>query len=163
MSLLGSFNIKTVEAREIYPLRQSLLRQGMPSCSVAFEGDGEPYSLHAAFYIEGELVGCASLIRRKSPLFDIDRQYQLRGMAVKKEYQGQGIGKALLQYCEFLCLNRAVTFLWCNARISAKGFYAKNGFAETGEVFYIAPICDHIVMYKEIKEHKCEGCKNAAN
>lgn len=157
----GSFVMKIVAAEEIYPLRKCLLRQGMPQSSVVFEGDGEPYSLHAAFYLEDELIGIASLIRRKSSHFEVERQYQLRGMAVKEEYRGQGVGKALLQYCEFLCLNRGVNFLWCNARISAKDFYAKNGFETIGEVFYIAPICDHIVMYKEVKEHKCEGCKNA--
>ncbi len=162
--MLGSFTMKTVSAEEVYPLRKSLLRQGMPDSSAVFEGDDEPYTLHAAFCLEEKIVGIASLMRRKSSHFSgIERQYQLRGMAVMEEYRGQGVGRALLQYCEFLCLNRGVNFLWCNARLSAKDFYTKSGFETKGEVFYIAPICDHIVMYKEVKEHKCEGCKNAGN
>jgi len=155
----NAVTLRQVDVKEIYDLRQRLLRPDQPIESVYFYGDELDTTKHAGIFLGGKLIGCASIMIASNPSFDEKKQYQMRGVAVEKEYQGQGYGKALIKYVEFLALNRGIDFIWMNARIDVRKFYEKLGYEAYGEEFMIPTVCPHIVMRKKITETGCESCK----
>lgn len=142
--------IKLIDAVETYEVRHPELRNGRPVESCSLKGDDHPGTLHFGCYHEKKLIGVASFMF--FPFVDIpgDKAMQLRGMAVIKAYQAQGIGKRILQFCENLLQQRGVRIIWMNARASALGFYTSLNYTISGEEFEIPNIGPHFVMFKSL-------------
>ncbi len=68
---------------------------------------------------------------------------QLRGMASDPKWAGCGVGRAVLEMAHELAGSRS---LWCDARISARDFYARFGWVAEGEIFDIPQVGPHTVM-----------------
>ncbi len=68
-------------------------------------------------------------------------------MAVDETLHGTGVGKALLKYSirEIESLSD-VRLFWCNARVSAAGFYEKMGWKAASEVFMVEGVGPHLKM-----------------
>ena len=49
-------------------------------------------------------------------------------MATAPELQGQGVGTRVLRTAVDLVASAGGTLIWCNARVSALGFYERAGF-----------------------------------
>lgn len=144
------FTIKEVSAKETYPVRHPVLREGRPIEDCAFSNDDLETTIHLGLFIKNNLVGIATLLEHKNALFHENKQYQLRGMAVLKSYQGQGLGDAILKYAENQLKQKSINLIWCNAREIAVGFYKKNGFEIIGNSFEINGVGTHYVMYKTL-------------
>jgi GNAT superfamily N-acetyltransferase len=72
-------------------------------------------------------------------------------MATLPDYQAQGLSSELLSFAFPIIKQNFCTLLWCNARVSAIGFYEKVGFKKfNGEVFEIDEIGPHVLMFKNI-------------
>lgn len=84
--------------------------------------------MHFGFYYQYELTGVVSL-------FINGTTAQFRKMAVLPSDQGKGFGLQLLQYVVDYCKSQGIKNLWCNARVSAIGFYKKIGFETVGEPY----------------------------
>ncbi|MGV3547230.1 MAG: GNAT family N-acetyltransferase [Pedobacter sp.] len=84
--------------------------------------------MHFGLYYQYELTGVVSL-------FIDGTTAQFRKMAVLPNDQGKGFGLLLLQYLVDYCKSQGIENLWCNARVSAIGFYQKLGFATVGETY----------------------------
>jgi N-acetylglutamate synthase-like GNAT family acetyltransferase len=84
--------------------------------------------MHFGLYYQYELTGVVSL-------FIDGTTAQFRKMAVLPNDQGKGFGLQLLQYLVDYCKSQGIENLWCNARVSAIGFYQKLGFATVGETY----------------------------
>lgn len=139
--------IKGITCNETYLIRQSVLRIGKPIESCHFDGDDLPSTKHFGFIIDDKMVGIVSLFEKSNPLFKNEFQYQIRGMAILKDYQKNGIGRALMLYIE---QHLDVKFLiWFNARESAIDFYKKLGYTTAGSTFMIDGVGFHIVMYNK--------------
>lgn len=107
------------------------LRQGVlyPELSLDEMGMEEDLSgIHFGAYCEDDLVAVISL-------FNEEHNCQFRKFAVHPSMQGKGVGKLLLDYITGYAVNNGAVLLWCNARISAIGFYVKSGFKHTGKFF----------------------------
>ena len=76
------------------------------------------------------------------------KQYQLRGMAVDLDTQGQGLGGYLIDAASSYFKEKGVDLLWCNARETAYDFYRKNGFENRNEEFTVEQIGVHDKMLK---------------
>lgn len=139
-----------IPAESTYALRHSVLRAGYPPATARFDGDFEPYSFHLGAYRGNVLAGVASYMKRSSQHFYITAQYQLRGMAVLPEHQGQGLGRLLLEAAYPVITAAGCRLLWCNARVSALAFYKKQGFTTIGEQFDTPLAGPHYVMYKNL-------------
>lgn len=83
---------------------------------------------HFGLYFNHELTAVVSL-------FVKDGMAQFRKLAVLPSKQRNGLGKLLLQYVIDYCKQQPVKLLWCNARVSAVGFYEKFGFVTEGEPY----------------------------
>lgn len=119
--------IRMINIEQALPLRQSVLWPGHPLSHVMVPGDEA--ALHFGLYHDETLVSVASLFP------DDHSGIQLRKFATLPHMQGRGFGRRMLDHLLAQARDSGATHLWCDARVSARDFYAKSGFREKGEVF----------------------------
>lgn len=148
MASVPAFGIRRAALDEILALRHAELRAGLPLESAHFDGDEDPRTLHFGAFLAatGEAVGCATLVPRpweKTP------GWQLRGMATRADLARGGVGSALLRFAlETLRAERGPVLVWCNARVPAVPFYARQGWEVVSDVFDIPTAGPHHVMVR---------------
>jgi GNAT superfamily N-acetyltransferase len=168
--------ITRITAAQTYPLRQSVLRAGLPAEACVFEADEAPTTTHLGAWRGERLIGIATLMREPIPsgadgradpdaseiqeardrsgtTHDLPTQQmrdypavRLRGMAVSPDARGKGVGAALLHACFDYARRSGAHLLWCNARTPAKRFYERHGLAAVGDPFNIPTAGPHVRM-----------------
>lgn len=127
--------IRFVDAAQVRPLRQEVLRVGMPDATVEFDGDDDPDTYHLAVVDDTETIVAVSTWMSR-PFGDLDLPaMQLRGMATKRLRQKTGLGTALLDAGFRQARSRGVEVVWANARDEALPFYLRHGFEIIGDGF----------------------------
>ena len=137
-----------ISSKETFSVRHPILRAGKAIESCVFDGDDLDNTIHLGVYLEENLIGICSFFKNSSTDISETSQYQLRGMAILKAYQGKGIGKIILTHGEQLLKEQHVNIIWCNAREVALTFYKRNGYQIIGESFNIKDIGLHYAMFK---------------
>ncbi len=156
-------DIRPISAADTRPLRSAVLRPGQPPESLVYPGDDAPGSFHAGAFLDGEVVGIATVYPEPMPLapdpsagsgqaVDASTAFRLRGMATRADLQGQGIGRITLLRCIEHVRDHGADVLWCNARTGALSFYTGLGFETLGDEFEIAGIGPHFVMWADVRE-----------
>lgn len=84
--------------------------------------------LHFAAFKDNAIVGVISLFAK-------GHDYQFRKFAVDDSVQNMGIGRQMLDHITQFAQTNGAKRLWCNARVTAIGFYLKAGFGHTGQFF----------------------------
>jgi GNAT superfamily N-acetyltransferase len=143
----NSFEIRRVPVTDVIPLRHTILRAGLPIETASFDGDNEPTTTHFAAYHGQAIVGCATVLRRP---WESRPAWQVRGMAVIAQHRRGGVGRALLDAVERHVIEQSPTFMWCNARSPAVGFYKRLGWRIASEEFEIATAGPHFKMTREL-------------
>jgi GNAT superfamily N-acetyltransferase len=92
----------------------------------AIKLDDDPYGIHFGLYTNDQLTAVVSL-------FNAGHVYQFRKFATRVDAQGKGYGTLLLKHIIGYVKGMGAEKLWCNARVSAIGFYSKFGFKETDQ------------------------------
>lgn len=141
--------IKEVRLEEIIPLRHKILRTGKPISTCYFEEDKRKGTFHLGAFALNNLVGIATFTPHISTNDELIN-YQLRGMAVEKNQQGNGIGKEIILQAITVLREQKVKLLWCNAREDAKIFYQKMGFKVIGDSYEIPSVGIHYKMQKPL-------------
>ena len=141
--------ILQIRAEQTYPLRQAILRPGLPIETCMYPGDDAPETVHFGAVLDGRIVGIASLYHEAPPGESNPQAWRLRGMAVDEALRRQGIGRELLLQCVVHVAGQGGTMLWFNARTVAVPFYEKHGFATRGDEFEIPGVGPHYVMWQE--------------
>ncbi|MDB5136211.1 MAG: family N-acetyltransferase, partial [Mucilaginibacter sp.] len=100
--------------------------------------------IHFGAFTEDKLVGIISL-------FQDGIIFQFRKLAVLPDFQKMGIGNSLLNRVEEFAESEGGTTIWCNARVSAIGFYLKAGYLHTGKLFSKNGF-DYEILEKGIKK-----------
>jgi GNAT superfamily N-acetyltransferase len=142
--------IRLATIDEIVDLRWRILRAGLPRETADFDGDREPGTVHVGAFLPdtGENVGCASFMRRA---WQDQPAWQLRGMAVRDDHQGKGIGARMIAFAEeTLSRQHHSNQLWCNARTPATHFYEKLGWQKFGGEFVVPTAGPHFKMTKQL-------------
>lgn len=141
-----------INASDTYPIRQQVLTPDHDLQKSKFEFDeDEDISFHLGAFKDSQLVSVASFYYDRNTTFPELHQYQLRGMATLPEFQGQGLSSELLNMAFPIIKQNFCTLLWCNARVTAIGFYEKVGFKiHSSEPFDIEGIGMHVLMFKNI-------------
>lgn len=141
-----------INASDTYPIRQQVLIPDHDIKKIKFENDDdEDISFHLGAFKDSKLVSVASFYYDRNTTFPDQHQYQLRGMATLPEYQGQGLSSELLNMAFPIIKQNFCSLLWCNARVSAVGYYQKVGFEIHDEkTFEIEGIGPHVLMFKKI-------------
>jgi GNAT superfamily N-acetyltransferase len=120
--------VRLISAEVTWPIRHEILRPGLPPETARFDGDHAPDTRHWGASVDGKWVGVASVMREEGA--------RLRGMAVLKEAQGQGIGRQLVLQIQAWAVRESVPEIWCFARVHVVSFYAKLGFKRTDAQVY---------------------------
>lgn len=151
-------NVSRVSLEALLPLRTRVLRPHFEAPRMAlFEGDDDEHTWHMGMRLDGELVGCVTMMRRPAPgeqdvpeawrATAAQRSWQLRGMAVDATCRGEGHGTLLLEHLlAEVREHDASTLVWCNAREAAITLYARAGFVQVGEHFDVPVIGSHVLM-----------------
>ena len=139
--------IRRVHASDVIDLRHAILRAGLSRETARFPGDDNAIARHYGAFEEDCLIGCVTLhpsTWRDAPA------WQLRGMAVDKGHQSNGVGKALIDFLEADLRDSHTLQLWCNARVPAAKFYEKMGWRIVSEPFEIPTAGPHVKMTKRL-------------
>ena len=144
--------ILPINTERTYEIRKKVLRNNI-NLPIQFIGDFDENTFHLGIFKNKILAGIITLMKNKGVAVE-GSQYQLRGMAIKKEFQNQGLGKHLLLEVETILKQKKCTVIWCNARIIALPFYKKLKFKVIGNEFDIPKIGLHFKMYKTLKNNK---------
>jgi GNAT superfamily N-acetyltransferase len=134
-------HIEQIRPELTWRLRRDVLYPDEPLYQMEMEEDNHGY--HFGAFADNQLVAVVSL-------FIKDDDFQFRKFAVVPEAQGKGIGNTLLNHITDFAINEGGKRLWCNARVSAIGFYARYGFKQTGVTFNRNGF-DYEIMEKQIK------------
>lgn len=133
-------------------MRQQVLRPTQTVEEMLWARDLDPDTWHFAAFEGSEIVGIVTVYPaappEHSPLMDA---WQFRGMATSPEVRGLGVGKALIRKCVETSQDAKAPLLWCDARISAMGFYEKLGFEKIGSPFEKPHAGPHWRMYRWLK------------
>ncbi len=143
--------IRPILAEATHPLRQEVLRAGMPPEASIYPGDDDTRTTHlGAFDPAGTLVGIATLCKPEDRVAGQAPYHspglRFRGMAVAPAWQRKGVGGLLLTAVRHLARERGARELWANARETAVGFYVKKGFKVVSSEFEIAGLGPHSVI-----------------
>lgn len=139
-----------INAIDTYPIRQQMLRPDSPIDKCKFDGDEEDQTFHLGAFMDNKLVSVASFYFEKHPDLKEPFQFRLRGMATLPDYQHKGLSTELLKMAFPIIKQNFCHLCWCNARVSATGFYQKVGFEKVGEEFDIPGIGPHLLMFKKL-------------
>jgi GNAT superfamily N-acetyltransferase len=133
-------HIEQIRTELTWRLRQRVLYPAEKLYQMEMEEDNNGY--HFGAFNDNALVAVVSLFQNGS-------DFQFRKFAVDESLQGKGVGSQLIKYMEDFAMAEGPKRIWCNARLSAIGFYLKFGFARTG-TFFSKNGFDYEVMEKVI-------------
>lgn len=147
------YTVCRVPVERTRALRKAVLRPYLPADDPYVMADDHlPTTIaFAAVTPADELIGVAR-IAPEAPPFDRSRQpsWRLRGMATSPEARNLGVGSAVLGGVVAHIAESGGGILWCNARVSARGLYARGGLEPWGEIWEEPDIGPHIVMWRQI-------------
>jgi predicted GNAT family N-acyltransferase len=144
-----SYRVEIISAEQTRPVRHEILRPGMPVESLIYPGDDNPATFHmGAFDSEGALVCILSMYAEPAP-GTTSPGWRIRGMATLPEHRSLGLGARLVKDAISQSHSSQVAPVWCNARTSAAGYYAKLGFTQLGDEFEVEGIGPHFVMVRD--------------
>ncbi len=126
IELLNMLHIEQIRPELTWQLRRDVLYPDELKQNMGLEED--EHGTHFGAFKDNKLVGVVSL-------FQNGTDFQFRKLAIDPAVQKMGIGNNLLQYITGFAEHESGTRIWCNARISATGFYLKADFVQTGKFF----------------------------
>lgn len=143
---MSSIVFKTITPQDedykaVFNLREAVLREPI-GLSLHKEDLSNEVNDHILTATINNTIAACLILSPKS-----NNSVQLRQMAVAPEWQGNNIGKQLVQYAEQFAWQRGYNNIVLHARISAQGFYHKLGYTVVGDVFTEVGI-PHIEMEK---------------
>ncbi|WP_316816239.1 GNAT family N-acetyltransferase [Pedobacter nyackensis] len=121
---MEKIQIEQIRFELTWRIRHQVMYPDLPFDSIKLENDAD--GIHFGLYAQDQLTAVVSL-------FNIDQIYQFRKFATIVSAQGKGYGSMLLKYIIDYVKNIGAEKLWCNARVSATGFYSKLGFIQTDQ------------------------------
>ena len=145
------YQIEQVGTDAIKALRYEVLwphLENEAACTIA--PDNESSTFHLAAVYNEKVIGVSTLIVDINEKFEPKNQYRLRAMATAPEVRGEGVGAALIEGIKKELRRKNVKLLWCDARLTATGFYEKLGFNVKGEVYEVPNIGPHKLMFIEL-------------
>ena len=131
-------DVREARPSEVVDVRHAILRPGRERTTAIWPADSEPGTRHWIAQHKGRTIAVLSVMQADSP-DDPPDTLQLRGMAVREEWQGKRVGAALLS----AVMTEINAPMWCNARRSAIPFYERSGWTVTSETFEVEGIGPH--------------------
>ena len=130
---------------QYYDLRYQVLRKPWNQPVSSTKDNAEDISVHLLMINDkGEAVAAGRL------QLNSEIEGQIRSMAVRSDYQGKGLGSAIVRYIEDIAKDRKLKYLVLDSRENAVRFYVKNGYRVTGKSYLLFGMIQHYKMMKEL-------------
>lgn len=123
-------------------LRERILRAPLGLVFRPDELAAERDHLHIVGVRRGRVCACAVLVPEGQAM-------KMQRVAVAEDLQGQGIGGAMMRYCERVAAGHGAEKVYVHARDTAVPFYEKNLYVAEGEMFDEDGI-PHLKMWKPL-------------
>lgn len=133
--------IRSILPEQTYALRHAVLWPDKPLDYVKVDNDFEGY--HFGVFlptteqpepaVDDKPIAVISL-------FVTGPVARFRKFATHPDWQGRGIGKALLHHTFAEARRLGADQIWCDARLTATDFYRQFGMSVEGDIFYKGPI-----------------------
>jgi predicted GNAT family N-acyltransferase len=147
----STVSVDEVAAEATYALRAAVLRPD--GGDVVWAGDEDPATVHlAARAPDGRIVGVVRFSPAACPWRPAGSPWQLRGMATDAAVRGAGSGRALVIAGLDAVAVRGGDLVWCDARVTAAGFYERMGFTVATEPYDKPGIGPHLGMVKDLRK-----------
>jgi GNAT superfamily N-acetyltransferase len=121
-------DIRRISWEDAIPVRHQVLWPDHPPEFCYVEGDRT--ALHYGVFVNSTLLVSVASI------YICEDKARLRKFATLQNYQGQGIGSALLEYALANLKQEDIKYFWCDARESAVNFYKRFKLQVEGDRFY---------------------------
>jgi predicted GNAT family N-acyltransferase len=143
--------VRVIDGSRTRELRRAVLRPNLPP-GAPLPGDDVPDAVHVGAVDPDGTVTCTCFVYPEPCPWQPGRPaWHLRQMATAPERRGQGLGAAVVDAAAAYAAERGAEVLWCNARETAAGFYARIGFVAHGDVFTDAQhTIPHVRMAREL-------------
>lgn len=146
----SQITVLQITPEQAIPLRGQVLRAGLPLSASVYPTDEHPQNYIAGAIWNSDIIGVATVFPEAPPNDDRQNAWRLRGMAVREDFRGQGIGVLVLQNCIHHIESQSGNYLWCNARTPVIDFYRKLGFQTVGDEYVIPISGPHFFMARSI-------------
>jgi predicted GNAT family N-acyltransferase len=133
----------TKEYQQMVQLRNDVLRKPLGLAFDKEELEQEKEDVLMGAFEDERMLGCCMMTRMDASTI------KLRQMAVPRNMQGKGVGRALMIFAENIARDLGYKRLCMHARTTAVGFYQKLGYRTKGDEFTEVTI-PHYVMEKEL-------------
>jgi predicted N-acetyltransferase YhbS len=131
------------EYEKMLKLRYDLLRKPLGLSFDPLELEKEKDDVLMGAFEDDRMLGCCLLTRVDA------KTLRLRQMAVPNNLQGKGIGRALMVFAENIARDMGYETLMMHARVTAIGFYEKQGYIKKDGQFIEITI-PHVIMEKKL-------------
>ena len=135
--------IKEIDAKDTYPLRHNVLNPERRINEVSRPGD--ELATHFGAFVENVLIGIISIYNEDLGGNCSNNHFRIRGMAVEKKEQGNGIGSALVNHAIQHISLQDWKIIWCNSRSNAVPFYEKLGMESFKEFLIKNEVVGHVM------------------
>ncbi len=132
--------IKKIKYKETLAIRHKVLWPEKPESFCLLEDD--PKAIHYGLFIDDELITVASI-------FIENRKARLRKFATIVNHQGAGYGTLVLNQIITELKESEVDDFWCDARLTAEGFYNRFLMKKSGNIFLKSGV-EYIVMERKL-------------
>ena len=118
--------IRSIKWQDTLIIRHKVLWPDKPMSFCHVDGDAQ--AQHFGVFLDERLVCVASIYKD-------NREARLRKFATLACYQGQGIGTKLIKHIIEQLKSDGIKRFWCDARVSAQGFYEALGLEKYNDEF----------------------------
>lgn len=105
----------------------------------------EKHDILIGAFVAARMIGCCVLTQKEAGVV------QLRQMAVTPDWQGKGVGAAIVEYAEKEARKKGFTRLIMHARSNVVPFYEKSGYQVVGDPFDEVGV-EHRLMQKDLAD-----------
>ena len=138
----------TDQFKKYYHLRWQILRKPYGQVLGSEKDDYENVSFHQMVLDPNKKVVAVGRIH----CLNINQNIaQIRFMAVHNHYVNKGIGREILVNLEMYANNNNIKKIILHSRLSAIGFYLKNGYKKIKKTHILYNQIHHWLMQKELK------------
>jgi GNAT superfamily N-acetyltransferase len=155
--------VELVPAAVTWELRQAVLRPHQKVADQRLADDDGPLTAAIAA-TEGDVVVGTGRVAPEAPPSALAHRvvagttsWRLRAMAVSPDRRSQGIGGLVVARLIDHVAGHGGGLLWCNARLPATSFYARDGFMPEGDPWEEPDIGPHVLMWRTVEPGPASG------
>ena len=134
--------------RQYYALRYRILREPWGEPEGSEVDDIEDHCFHI-MVVDNDITAGVGRLQ-----FNTADEAQIRYMAVAKEYEGNGIGRMIVDALELEAAGKGIRMLILDAREPAVGFYQKLGYSIEAKSYLLFGKIQHYRMQKTLHTHR---------